>query len=392
MVHVFIVTALTLSLSAMAGISKDFEEYEGGSEATERVLVDRLLKNFVVVQAAGATKGKLNRGTHSKGVCAKGELEIEDIAKANPTASKETVESVSKGLFASAGKYPVPFLRFANGKSVIGKDTDPDVRAISFSVDLGKKGRQEFSMNSVTIFPVESLTAFNLFLEAEIKPALAGKAAAAKETDPAKAAEVGKAVAAEALKKYLAGLTAEEKQILARAKALRDQVTSQGAASYRQKEYWSGTAFKLGDSIAAKTWLVPCDGVTDHTTPPGAKEDFLQEEFKSYISDKKNDAICFNMYVQPLDSKKMELNGKKYSQKEWVENATLDWDAAGVDAYQVATLTIDQDSLLSDADCNDPKNAIDVSTNSLPEHAPLGRINRARSFVEQQSKTLRSGK
>lgn len=392
MVRLLLAAICMFVVSATAGISPEFEEYEGGSEASERVLIDRLLKNFVFVQAAGATKHKFNRGTHAKGVCAKGELRVEDIAKKNPGASKETIEGVSKGLFAAAGKYPVPFLRFANGKSAIGKDTDADVRAISFSVDLGKNGRQDFSLNSVTIFPVESLTAFNLFLEAEIKPALAGKAAAAKETDPVKAAAVGKAVAAETLKKYIDSLTTEEKQILGRAKALRDQVTSQGASSYRKKEYWSGTAFKLGDSVAAKTWMAPCDGVTDHTTPAGAKDDFLQDEFKAYISDKKNDAICFNLYVQPLDATKMKLDGKAYSKKEWVENATLDWDAAGVEAFHVATLTIDQDSLLSDADCNDPQNAIDVSANSLPEHAPLGRINRARSLVEHQSKVLRTQK
>jgi hypothetical protein len=390
--RLFVAMMATLSLPLVAGISKDFEVYEGGSESTEKVLVDRLLKNFVFVQMAGATKGKLNRGTHSKGVCAKGQLRIENIAKANPTTSPDMVEKVSKGLFASPGSYPVPFLRFANGKSAIGKDTDPDVRSLSFSVDLGKQGRQDFSLNSVTIFPVESLTAFNLFLEAEIKPALAGKAAAAKETDPAKAAEVGRAVAAETLKKYLEGLTAEEKGILARAKALRDQVTSQGASSYRKKEYWSGTPFKLGDSLATKQWMVPCDGITDHKTPAGATENFLQDEFKSYVSEKNNESICFNFYVQPLDAQKMQLDGKKYSQSEWVENATLDWDAAGVEPYHVATLNIEQGSLLSDAECDDPKNAIDVSTHSLAEHAPLGRINRARTLVEAQSKMLRSHK
>ncbi len=88
----------------------------------------------------------------------------------------------------------------------------------------------------------------------------------------------------------------------------------------------------------------------------------------------------------------MELNGKKFSVKEWVENPTLDWDAAGVPAYEVASLSVAQESLLTDDECNDPKNAIDVAGNALAEHAPLGRINRARSVVEAQSRKLRAAK
>ena|GEM_PF-1325749 len=392
MVRLLLAVVCMFAVSATAAISTEFEEYEGGSEAAEKALMDRLAKNFVFVQGAGATKGKLNRGTHSKGVCAKGEFTVVDVAKANPQASKEIVESVSKGLFATPGAYPVPFLRFANGKSGIGKDTDPDVRALSFSVDMGKKGKQDFSLNSVTTFPIESLTAFNLFLEAGLKPAIAAKIAAAKETDPTKAAEAGKVASAAASKAFFEGLSAEEKALLGRTKANGDNVTSEGASSYRKKEYWSGTAFKLGDKLAIKTWMVPCNEEVDHQTPPGSSENYLQDEFKTYVADKSKDAICFTFFVQPLDATAMELNGKKFSVKEWVENPTLDWDAAGVPAYEVASLSVAQESLLTDDECNDPKNAIDVAGNALAEHAPLGRINRARSVVEAQSRKLRAAK
>src|SRR5690606_8255352 len=113
-----------------------------------------------------------------------GSFEVLDIGDQNPGLKAEALRNLAVGVYSRPEIYPVPYLRFANGKSGLNSDTDPDVRALSFSVEL-PSGRQDFSMNSVSIFPIESLAAFNLILEAQLVPARASMQAAAKETDPA---------------------------------------------------------------------------------------------------------------------------------------------------------------------------------------------------------------
>lgn len=383
-----------VSQPAWGAISNKFEEYEGGSEAAEQKLIDRLKANFKFVQAAGATGKKLNRGTHSKGTCADGTFEVFDAAKAakaaklNPNGDEQILKILNLGLFSKADTYTTR-VRFANGRSVIGKDTDPDVRALSMSIDLKNGKRQDFSMNSVTTFPIESLTAFNVFLESSLKPAIAAKIAAAGIQDPEEAKKKGAEAMEKAKKAFEASLTADEAAALKRTQANGAKVVSEPSASYRTEVYWSGTAFKHGEDAAVKYILTPCDGKVVKKTPEGAGKDYLQEEITDFVNNSK-DQVCFTFGVQFLDAKNMEDGGKKLTAIEWVENPTYDWDAAGVDTYVVGELKVTPKSIYAPEKCDDPANAIDVSTNTFAEHAPMGRINRGRTAVEAQSRIDRA--
>ncbi len=73
------------------------------SEITERVLL---------MQAKAATQQRrpLRRGTHAKGVCARGEFEIFDVTVGR---DRGLAERLARGIFAKPGVYPA-VVRFAN--------------------------------------------------------------------------------------------------------------------------------------------------------------------------------------------------------------------------------------------------------------------------------------
>ncbi len=383
----FLFQAFFLSWTGISAPTlSEFERYEKGSKEAEEALIARLKKNFVLVQTLGATQGHLNRGTHSKGICAEGTFEVFDVAKKNPNVSKEILSKLAVGLYANPMKKAVR-LRFANGRSVIGKDTDPDVRSLSFSVPLEEGKRQDFSMNSVAIFPIDSLTSFNLFLESGFAK---GKAMAIAKAQNKTDAEVVKA-GADALEAFMKVLSPEDLEGLQLTFKLAGEVTSEKAKNYRQNIYWSGTSFKQGHRDAIKQIVVPCDGVVSHEMPPNAGPEYLQTEFKDYVNSDQP-PICFTFRLQILDADQMTLEGKTLDAWKWVENPTLDWDKAGAKSYPVGQLKVTPRSIYSAEKCYDPALAYYVEGNSLEEHKPLGRVNRGRTPVEIQSKDLRSKK
>jgi hypothetical protein len=104
----------------------------------ERILPDEdkytadIRDGFLFLQAKEQqAHGKFQRGTHAKGVCLSGEMEIYDVEKSAPLVSSR----LKKGMFSVPGKYPAD-VRFANAKGEIHPDHDRDVRAVSFSLHM----------------------------------------------------------------------------------------------------------------------------------------------------------------------------------------------------------------------------------------------------------------
>jgi hypothetical protein len=124
--------------------------------AREKADIDEIAVKSLLMQknAAAAQHRSLCRGTHASGVCVRAQFEIFDVgAKQAP----ELAARLAKGIFAKPGFYPA-IVRFANADSNINSDFKPDVRSLSFSVDLGPDGgspdagsmRQDFSMQNAT--------------------------------------------------------------------------------------------------------------------------------------------------------------------------------------------------------------------------------------------------
>ena len=85
----------------------------------------------------------------------------------------------------------------------------------------------------------------------------------------------------------------------------------------------------------------------------------------------------------------MTVNGQTRDATFWVENASVEWPEAEAPFYIVGRLTLQPKSLLPDAECQ--ARFIDVTKFSLPDHRPIGSINRARWVAESASRKARLG-
>src|SRR5258705_13982910 len=137
------------------------------SLAREQSEIEEIMERSLLMQANAAAKQKrpLGRGTHAKGVCARAQFEVFDV-----TVGRDPVLAarLAKGIFAKTGVHPAT-VRFGNADPKINSDFKPDVRSLSFSVDLtidgrpvsdGNVGRQDFSLQNTRTLPINDSTAF----------------------------------------------------------------------------------------------------------------------------------------------------------------------------------------------------------------------------------------
>src|ERR1700730_7099780 len=123
------------------------------SVSTEQADIKSIAEKSLLMQTNAAIKQRrsLCRGTHASGVCARAQFEVLDVSvnRAAGLASR-----LARGIFARPDAYPA-VVRFANADPNINSDFKPDVRSLSFSVDLSRErkalpeanfGRQDFSL------------------------------------------------------------------------------------------------------------------------------------------------------------------------------------------------------------------------------------------------------
>src|SRR6266567_8632810 len=126
--------------------------------AGERAIIEAITERVLAMQAKAADQQNrpLRRGTHAKGICAKAQFEVFDV---NVGRDPVLAARLAKGIFAKPGIYPA-MVRFGNSDSKVNSDFKPDVRSLSFSVDLARGGmpvsdsngaRQDFSLQNATI-------------------------------------------------------------------------------------------------------------------------------------------------------------------------------------------------------------------------------------------------
>src|SRR5437764_11501988 len=135
--------------------------------AREKADIEAIIEKSLLMQANAAAKQQrsLCRGTHAKGVCTRAEFEVFEVTVGHEPA---LATRLAKGIFATPGVYPA-VVRFANADASINSDFKPDVRSLSFSVDLAAEGiaasaskadRQDFSMQNATTLPINDSPAF----------------------------------------------------------------------------------------------------------------------------------------------------------------------------------------------------------------------------------------
>jgi hypothetical protein len=352
----------------MMALTRWFGVTESDAErcpAREKADIDEIAVKSLLMQknAATAQHRSLCRGTHASGVCVRAQFEIFDVAAQR---TPELAARLAKGIFAKPGLYPA-VVRFANADSNINSDFKPDVRSLSFSVDLTREGtlaagassRQDFSMQNATTLPINDSPAFL----ATMKVLTAASPAAG-----------------------LWSLPFKDKLKVVRTLALAEWQARQKIKPYQRLRYWSTVPFGHGPDDVVKFSATPSPANSarplERSNPKG-----LQAELVRHL---KEDAQMswFDFGVQFLDTARMKYWGKVRDAGFWIENASVAWNEAEAPFHCVARLTLLKNSQLS----SEASEAVyfDVTGNSTPDCRPVGSINRARCPAEVASRKARA--
>ncbi len=330
--------------------------------AGEQAEIDQIVEKVLLLQSNSASQQRrpLGRGTHAKGVCVRAQFEVFDVfAKHDPALAAR----LAKGMFAKPGTYPA-VVRFGNSDPKVNSDFKPDVRSLSFAVDLSgacasaeQNGRQDFSLQNATTLPINDARAF---------------------------LETMKVLTASNPFSGLLSLPFKDKLRVLRTLVLAQVQSRQKVASYQQLRYWSTVPFRHGRE-ASKHSLTPSPNNPAHplqrSNPDGLKDELLRHVRED------NRMSSFDFGIQFLDPDGMTYWGKQQRADFWIENASVEWKEHEAPFHTIGRLTLLPKSQLS------PEAAeatyFDVTGHSSPETTPLGSINRARHKGEVASRKAR---
>jgi hypothetical protein len=347
-----------VSLTRWFGVT---ESEADRNPAREQADIAAITEKSLLMQANAAAKQhrSLCRGTHASGVCVRAQFEIFDVTFG---CAPELASRLAKGIFAKPGIYPA-VVRFGNADANINSDFKPDVRSLSFSVDLPQgdaagTSRQDFSMQNATTLPINDSSAFI----ATIKVLTASNPVAG-----------------------LWSLPFKDKLRVVRTLALAELQAQQKIRPYQQLRYWSTVPFRHGPDDVVKFSAIPSH---DNPARPLQKSNpkGLQDELSRHIRED-SQLSWFDFAVQFLDLGKMKYWGKTRDANFWIENASVEWSEAEAPFHRVAKLTLLPNALLSPEDSDGIY--FDVTGNSTPDSRPVGSINRARCPAEVASRKAR---
>jgi len=332
----------------------------------EKFEIEEIIQKTLLLQknAADHQHRSLCRGTHAKGVCARGQFEVMDV-----TLGRDPVLAgrLAKGIFANPGVYPA-VVRFANADPNINSDFKPDVRSLSFAVDISRDGmpvshanggRQDFSLQNTTTLPINDSTAFL----ATMKLLTASNPAAG-----------------------LWSLPFRDKLRVLRTLAIVQVQIHQKIRPYQQLRYGSNVPFRHGPTDFVKYSAIPISDNPARPLQPRNPKGLQDELIRHLKEDGKMSSFDFG--VQFLDAGRMTYWGSHQDTNFWIENASVEWKEAETPFHVVGRLTLLRDSQLRpDAD---EATYFDVTGNATPDSTPVGSINRARWPSEAASRKARA--
>jgi hypothetical protein len=351
-----------LFLTRWFGVTaNDSERYPARERADTEEIVERILS--MQAKAAARDHRPIGRGTHVKGVCVRAEFEVLDVTAGR---APELAARLAKGVFATPGVYPA-VVRFANADPDRNSDFKPDVRSLSFSVDLTRGGtripdanvgRQDFTMQNATTLPINDSPAFlaNMKVLTASNP-LAG----------------------------LWSLSFKDKLRVLRTLVLVQFQARQAMKPYQKLRYWSTVPFRHGSMDVVKQSATPSP---ENPARPLQKSNpnAQQDELVRHVQED-NRMSGFDFGLQFLDTGRMTYWGKCRDANFWVENASVEWKEAEAPFHKVARLTLLSNSQLTPDDSE--STYFDVTANSMPDSLPVGSINRARWPAEVASRRAR---
>jgi catalase len=307
----------------------------------------------VIAEVIQNSMGMLNKETnpvqrqqHPKSHgCLKAEFIVEDVP-----------ENLRFGVFREPRRYPA-FIRFSNGSMKAQQDSEGDIRGMAIKL-LGVEGekilakeRQAQTQDFILInHPV-------LFLKD-----------AQDSLDFAKAVQMAKKMPLKALKP-LPLLLMYVPSHLKQFKILKT-VQKKSVTNPLQIQYWSTTPYKLGHHAIKFSVKPSVTGSNIQIAPNLKSENFLREVMVEHLS---RQEVCFDFLVQlQKDPERMPI-----------EDATAEWSEIDSPFIKVATIQIPIQTFDTEARRQFDENLSFNPWHALPEHQPLGGVNRVRKSVYQ---------
>ena len=333
---------------------------------TEEIDAADIVRGILKVQAAfaAAQKRPLGRGTHTKGICARATFEVFDLAR--KIGDHTLAPRLAHGIYAKPGIYPAT-VRFANAASTILSDRNPDLRAMSFSVELppelaANSPYQDFSLQSNPTFPINDAHTFAVLM---------------KVLSAGTGADKLKAIWSLSLMDFFR---------FAKAAVIGAVQTHGKTRAYQQMRYWSTVPFRNGPFEAVKYSAIPSAHNPAHELQD--EPNALRDELIRHLEEDTKTS-SFDLALQVLNTERMTHWGMRREASFWVENATVEWKESQAPFHVVGRLTLVAKSAMEIAAC-EPK-YIDVTEHSTPDSQPLGSVNRARMVSEHASRKVRLG-
>jgi len=287
------------------------------------------------------------RGAHAKGhACVKAYFDVIESIK----------PELQHGVFSTPGKRYKSWIRFSNGSSRMANnnDTDKDSRGMAikliniFDDNLQKEesdsDTQEFLMHNNPVFFLEDIEDYNQLTESENK-----------------------------ILYFLSGSNPFKWRI----RQLKHALDTLAPPPYSPlwDEYFSNTAYKLGPhniKFSAQSCSSPeIDPVQDKTDP-----DFLR---KTMVEELKTKEACFNFMVQ------LQVPDKYMP----IEDPSIEWKVSDSPYITIAKIRIpiqEFDTVEQQTFC---ENLSFSPWHALPEHRPIGQLNRIRKEVYKASSDYR---
>jgi hypothetical protein len=149
-------------------------------------------------------------------------------------------------------------------------------------------------------------------------------------------------------------------------------ITKSKIASPLETRYWSTTAYRLGRGphqqavkFSAKPRLAPATRIPSDPGP-----NFLRETMARQLAVAE---AVFDFMVQP-----------RTSASQSIERSTVEWDESDAPFYKVATLTIPKQKFSSPSQDAFGEDLSFTPWHGLPDHRPLGVVNRVRRVVYER--------
>jgi hypothetical protein len=271
--------------------------------------------------------------------------------KAEFTVPANVPERARLGLFKAASSHPA-WIRYSNAFSSIESDGDLDVRGMAIKV-MGVEGEkllesekfektQDFLLINTNVFFSPNTTEYVKFTREYVK----NESTLGYVLWPTRWRQAG---------------------ILYR--AARNTMTNPLTS-----RFWSSVPYKLG-AAAVKYSAKPCAGVVP-AAKAGSSPDFLREAMAATL---RNGEGCFDFMVQfQTDPVKMP-----------VEDPSVEWEESASPFVTVATLKIPSQVFDSERQMAYCEALSFTPWHSLPEHQPIGGVNRIRKAVYERASTLR---